>query len=197
MLMNGQPKLTSEYIQATSRVGRGKVPGLVVSLYSATKPRDRSHYEDFRSYHESIYRHVEPTSLTPYALPARERTLHAAIVAVVRHATAFHDNSSAREVDLDHPEVRILFDRLLATMAAADPSEAKGLEDLLAKRLEEWRDKAESGRSLIYERLRAGHAFEALLYQYGKAPSGSLWPTMMSVRNVDSEVSIRVAGDER
>jgi hypothetical protein len=197
MLMNGQPKLTSEYIQATSRVGRGKVPGLVVSLYSATKPRDRSHYEDFRSYHESIYRHVEPTSLTPYALPARERTLHAAIVAVVRHATAFHDNSSAREVDLDHPEVRILFDRLLATMAAADPSEAKGLEDLLAKRLEEWRDKAESGRSLIYERLRAGHAFEALLYQYGKAPTGSLWPTMMSVRNVDSEVSIRVAGDER
>jgi hypothetical protein len=118
-------------------------------------------------------------------------------VAVVRHATAFHDNTSAREVDLDHPEVRILFDRLLATMAAADPSEAKGLEDLLAKRLEEWRDKAESGRSLIYERLRAGHAFEALLYQYGKAPTGSLWPTMMSVRNVDSEVSIRVAGDER
>lgn len=197
MLVNGQPKLTSEYIQATSRVGRGNVPGLVVSLFSATKPRDRSHYEDFRAYHESIYRHVEPTSLTPYALPARERTLHAAIVAVVRHATRFHDNLDARKVDLKDPDVCSLLDGLYATMAAADPSEADGLKRLLVKRLAEWRDKAESGRSLIYERLKAGHAYEALLYQYGKSQAGSLWPTMMSVRNVDAEVGIRVAGDER
>jgi hypothetical protein len=197
MLMNGQPKLTSEYIQATSRVGRGNVPGLVVSLFSATKPRDRSHYEDFRAYHESIYRHVEPTSLTPYALPARERTLHAAIVAVVRHATRFNGNTSARDVDFDDPDVRRLLGQLSATMAAADPSEVKGLQELMATRLKEWRDRSESGRSLVYERLKAGHAFEALLYQYGKSQAGSMWPTMMSVRNVDSEVGVRVVGEEK
>ena len=55
MLMIGQPKLTSEYIQASSRVGRS-FPGVVFVQYDATKSRDRSHYERFRSYHESFYR---------------------------------------------------------------------------------------------------------------------------------------------
>lgn len=195
MLMNGQPKLTSEYIQATSRVGRGKVPGLVVSLFSATKPRDRSHYEDFRAYHESIYRHVEPTSLTPYALPARERTLHAALVSIIRHSTQFSSNQDAQVVNFDDSEMQTRIADFIATMQSADPSEAKAVEELVKTRLSEWRDLAESGGTLLYERLRVGHAFQSLLTPYGKASAGALWPTMMSVRNVDSEVKIKVVGN--
>ena len=71
MLMVGQPKLTSEYIQASSRVGRS-FPGVVFVQYDATKSRDRSHYEQFRAYHESFYRFVEPTGATPFSKPARE-----------------------------------------------------------------------------------------------------------------------------
>ena len=83
MAVIGQPKTTAEYIQASSRVGR-REPGLVVTIYNPARPRDRSHYEHFRSYHESIYRYVEPTSITPFARPVIERALHAVVIALIR-----------------------------------------------------------------------------------------------------------------
>lgn len=45
ILMNGQPKTTAEYIQASSRVGRDAIPGLVVAFYPNNKARDRSQYD--------------------------------------------------------------------------------------------------------------------------------------------------------
>ena len=78
MVVNGQPKGMAEYIQSTSRVGRGSVPGLIVSIYNDAKVRDRSHFETFRTWHESLYRDVEATSVTPFSSRARDRALHAA-----------------------------------------------------------------------------------------------------------------------
>lgn len=94
MLMVGQPKLTSEYIQASSRVGRS-FPGVVFVQYDATKSRDRSHYERFRSYHESFYRFVEPTGATPFSRPARERALHAVLIAMMRQLTGMSEDRDA------------------------------------------------------------------------------------------------------
>ena len=85
MLVNGQPKTTAEYIQSTSRVGRGRVSGLVVTILNNAKARDRSHFETFRGWHGALYRDVEATSVTPFASRARDRALHAALVAAVRH----------------------------------------------------------------------------------------------------------------
>ena len=108
MLVNGQPKTTAEYIQSTSRVGRGQVSGLVVTILNNAKARDRSHFETFRGWHGALYRDVEATSVTPFASRARDRALHAALVAAVRHlvpgmldspAGAEHHRSGNHESD--------------------------------------------------------------------------------------------------
>jgi hypothetical protein len=89
MVVAGQPKSTSEYIQATSRVGREREkPGLVVVVFNLHKPRDRSHFEHFQSYHEAFYRNVEATSVTPFSGPALERGLAGTLVALTRLGTS-------------------------------------------------------------------------------------------------------------
>ena len=74
---------------ASSRVGRKmNKPGLVVTCLNAAKPRDRSHYERFGTYHESFYRFVEATSVTPFSAPALDRGLTALVVGLVRHGVS-------------------------------------------------------------------------------------------------------------
>ena len=85
MVVLGQPKTAAEYIQATSRVGRDdQRPGLVVTLLNVHRPRDRSHYERFGAWHESFYREVEATSVTPFSPRAIDRGIAAVTVALAR-----------------------------------------------------------------------------------------------------------------
>ena len=89
MVVLGQPKAHAEYIQATSRIGRDDArPGLVLTLLNVHKPRDRSHYERFRHYHETFYRSVEVGSVTPFAARALDRGFAGVLVALSRHAEA-------------------------------------------------------------------------------------------------------------
>ena len=89
MVVLGQPKTHAEYIQATSRVGRDdERPGLVVTLLNIHKPRDRSHYERFRHYHETFYRSVEVGSVTPFSARALDRGFAGALVGLARHLRA-------------------------------------------------------------------------------------------------------------
>lgn len=88
----GQPKTTSEYIQATSRVGRDDAkPGLVVTLFNVHRPRDRSCYERFEAFHASFHRAVEATSVTPFSPRAIDRGL----AGVARDAGCTHRRGGA------------------------------------------------------------------------------------------------------
>lgn len=87
MVVFGQPKTSAEYIQATSRVGRDhNRPGIIITILNIHKPRDRSHYERFSAYHESFYRSVEATSVTPFSPRALDRGLAGTLVSLVRQA---------------------------------------------------------------------------------------------------------------
>jgi hypothetical protein len=198
MLVNGQPKTTSEYIQATSRVGRSRVPGLVVTMYSATRPRDRSHYETFVPYHGALYRQVEPTSVTPYSLPSRERALHAALVILVRHGAGLASNDEAGSFDPADPATRRAIEMLKDRVIAVDGDEANATSRHLDRLVEEWATLAQatlgSGRRLYYKATSRQH--QGLLQDFGAGRDAG-WETLHSMRNVDRQCSIRVIGEDR
>jgi hypothetical protein len=194
MLVVGQPKTTSEYIQATSRVGR-RTPGLVVTLYSSSKPRDRSHFESFVPYHSAVYRYVEPTSVTPFSVPARARALHAGLVILVRHGLGLAERGEAADFDRDDPELKVLVEEFLRRVQIADPSET----DAVAKHLEElagqWQamvGQAAASGGLRYDGSGKAHMY--LLRRFSQG--GDSWPTLDSMRSIDTEARMKVRGED-
>jgi len=106
MLINGQPKSNSEYIQASGRVGRTKDrPGLVISLLRSAKPRDLSHYEMHRSFHQEMYRHVDITTTTPFSPRAFDRAVASVLMLLLRQGIPkLSENDQVRE--LAYPAVK-------------------------------------------------------------------------------------------
>ena len=132
MIIAGQPKTTAEYIQASSRVGRpAGAAGLVVIQYNWTRPRDRSHYERFTTYHGSFYRFVEATTVTPFSARARDRALRGAVVALARSLCAeLAANRIADPVNLGNrlsAELRPVLDTFTKRVTKVDPREAPAM----------------------------------------------------------------------
>ena len=84
MLVDGQPKLNAQYIQATGRVGR-EHGGLVITFFRATRPRDLNHYELFAGYHSRFHMVVEPASVAPFAEGTMAKASGPAIVSFLRN----------------------------------------------------------------------------------------------------------------
>ena len=147
MVVFGQPKTSAEYIQATSRVGRDhQRPGLVVTLLNIHRPRDRSHYERFVAYHQSFYRAVEATSVTPFSPRALDRGLAGTLVALARQGHAPMTpplGAAAILAERSHLDfvVETLAERA-RTHAALTPEEAEALRQRVRERaldlLDEW-----------------------------------------------------------
>jgi hypothetical protein len=143
MVVHGQPKTSSEYIQATSRVGRDPLrPGLIVVLFNVHKARDRSHYERFSRYHQTFYRNVEATSVTPFSPRAMDRALASAVVALARHQiAALTKPGGAGEILTERPNTQNIPDLFAQragqhrlTGVGEDPAELEQLREHVRQR---------------------------------------------------------------
>ncbi len=85
MVVAGQPKTQSAYIQATGRVGRTR-GAVVVTLYKPGRPRDLNHYELFARYHMQLHRFVEPPTVFPFAAGVMERAAGPIMAGILRNA---------------------------------------------------------------------------------------------------------------
>ena len=140
MVVQGQPKTAAEYIQATSRVGRvAEKPGLVVTLLNIHKPRDRTHYEQFRAFHMTFYRAVEATSVTPFAGRALDRALAATLVAGARHIEPALTPQTGAERIAQHAEAFDAVKAIIAEKMGVAGQDAAAMHRCLA-RLDELRD---------------------------------------------------------
>lgn len=188
MVVHGQPKTTAEYIQASSRVGR-RDPGLVLTVYNSLRSRDLSHYERFVPYHQSLYRHVEPMSVTPFSTGALHKGLRGAFIGWLRQMTKemSAEKSASTFIDNEHIEslAKLFIGRVQKT--GVDTSEVEGLLDEI---LSWWASMAEAfPEKLSYRELEFTRAH--LLRDFAKrAKSSRAKPVMNSLRNVEGTIEV-------
>jgi len=192
MVVVRQPKTTSQYIQVTGRVGRRwrERPGLIVTLLNPASSRDRSHFEQFRSYHERLYAYVEPTSVTPFSPRVLDRALHGVMAGYVRQT----GSSQAAASPYPYPAEALDYLRniLLSRVERVDDKELPYFREVFDKRASEWRQRerthwyAKPGDDEIPLMVRAGEFIKPELEWLS-------WKTPMSMRNVDAECQAQIS----
>ena len=193
MLVAGQPKNTSEYIQATSRVGRSNAgPGLVSTVFNWARPRDLSHYERFEHYHETFYKHVEALSVTPFSARALDRGLTGVLVGMMRlmddHLNA---NLKAGEVADADPVWAKVFDVLSKRggNATHDPAVAARIKDMLDRRRDEWLSRVHNQKDHKLGYKPEGGATVGLLEQ-ASDKDWEMFTCLNSLRDVEGTVDL-------
>ena len=197
MTVVGQPKTTSEYIQATSRVGRnGKsAPGIVFVLYRPGRPRDRSYYERFVDYHSKIYSFVEPTSVTPFSSPVRDRALHAIMIGLMRLTETDSYNSSSPH--LTSPERLAHIKNVIESrVEGIDAEEVEATMTCFDDILEEWEGRQPECWAPKYDRNQSYLEDLPLMFYSGSIEHESWkdrsFKTPTSMRNVDASCEAKV-----
>lgn len=190
MIVQGQPKTTSEYIQATSRVGR-QYPGLVFVLLNSLRSRDISHFERFKAYHQSLYRHVETMSVTPFAKGALHKGLSGALIGYIRQSLmeVNAENSPCQVLELQDE----LADRIRTFLERANKANSEPIEAEVKTLIDWWTFMAEKYKEekLAYRKSEwvKNHLLRGF-NENGKIEEAR--PAMMSLRNVEGALEIEV-----
>ncbi|MFG1873910.1 DISARM system helicase DrmA [Sphaerisporangium sp. NPDC049003] len=197
MVVTGQPKNTAEYIQASSRVGRdADRPGLVITLYNWSRPRDLAHFEDFEHYHATFYRQVEALSVTPYTRRALDRGTTATLVAAIRHVDeSYSRNRDAEDVPLDGERVRHVITRMLHRAEAVGGPRGREYLDARIKAVTDmWKQRKEGPARLGYERRATKQETIARLIERAGNGPWSLMTVGNSMRETENDVNLLLPG---
>ncbi|MGH3401540.1 MAG: DISARM system helicase DrmA [Streptosporangiaceae bacterium] len=199
MVVTGQPKNTAEYIQATSRIGRDRTrPGLVMTIYQWTRPRDLAHLEAFGYDHSTFGLKIEGLTTTPFSDRALDRGLTGVLVTAMRHSgMAALANTAAQTLPLAGPSVTALLDeiRTRAERVTHDSAEATAVRGSLQHRLDSW---SQQRRAVTTGRLgyEVGADITGLLVDPDTG-SWDLWSAPRSLREVEPQISLQLDQHDR
>ena len=202
MIINGQPSTTAEYIQASSRVGRSDIPGLVFVNYYRSQSRSLSHYENFKSYHDSFYRYVEPSSITPFTYQARSRAIHAVVICAIRHSVAgLLANHEAINFDPESDNIKRVIQQIKNRCGQSINNKAvinevnKNIDDVVNTWSQMISISKTNRRRLTYDNNVNGEidkSLDSLLCNFddGDYFNAPPWPTLNSMRNIENIAAI-------
>lgn len=190
MVVTGQPKQNSEYIQATSRIGRA-YPGLVVTLYNAYRPRDLSHYENFTGYHSQLYRFVEGTTATPFSARARDRVLHALIISAIRlNYPQMANNPDAGAIgSLTKEQIDSVKKLIIDRLNIIKPTVRADAEMEIDQFIDWWKLRAVQTKPLRYY-VVGTERYNRLMNPYDKPHGDDEKATLQSMREVESSANM-------
>lgn len=190
MIVQGQPKTTSEYIQATSRVGR-KYPGVVFVLLNSMRSRDLSHFERFKVYHQALYRHVETMSVTPFATGALYKGLTGTFIGFLRQ--------SIMEINAEQNPKKILHlqkeidDATIQFLERVKNSYETTIETEIKDLMNWWKELANKYSDQKFAYKPSKYVKGSLLRSFSEENKNKdARPAMMSLRNVESAIEIEV-----
>lgn len=190
MVVIGQPKQNSEYIQATSRVGR-QHPGLIFTVYNPYRPRDLSNYENFTGFHSQMYRYVEGTTATPFATRARDRDLHALVVSLLRlQIPEMADNSGAGKISSQEKEkIEAIKNEILEriTKVSSDCRDEAKME--IENFISDWKNIADSNELTYWVPTLKGTK-KRLLVSYEEPAAEQEKSTLRSMRDVEQSSTL-------
>lgn len=139
MVVDGQPKTTAQYIQATGRVGR-EIGSFIVVLYKPGRPRDLSHYEMFGGYHKLLNLSVEQISVSPFSTGCLDRAAAGILVSYLRNVSGtkvnwgVNDGSVVLSKGADD-DFRECLESILAACSLTDKGKVK---DILISLHDSW-----------------------------------------------------------
>lgn len=197
MVVHGQPKTTAEYIQATSRVGR-QHPGLVVTLLNPQRTRDMFHFEQFKSFHQSFYQYVEPTSVTPFSRGALKRGIAGVLVGIIRHSTTSPPLSKANNAglfEIDNIDTTMIDRFILRAKSVYKCSEVE-IRKLVSDVLNTWQQLAErtEGNLAYRQKIVNGRPMNTshhLLKFFESIPyTSESMNALTSLRSIEPEIKV-------